>query len=185
MRKFACLFALLLLASWPAAAQDTPKVEVSAHYSYARVNPNTSGVDSFSLNGGGGSLAYNANNWLGIVGEFNGYKVGKIGGVDPDATVFTYLFGPRVSFRGNERITPFVHALFGGARASTDFAGGTSSDNAFSMAFGGGIDAKVSEHVAIRLGQIDYLVTRFDEGTGRVNQNNFRYSGGIVFRFGK
>lgn len=183
MRKLVCLFALLLLASFPAAAQETPKVEVAAYYSYVRVNPNTSGVDNFNLNGGGGSIAYNANNWLGFVAEFNGYKVGDIGGVNPQANIFTYQFGPRVSFRGNDRFTPFVHALFGGARASTDLAGGTSSDNAFSMSVGGGVDAKLTEHVAIRVAQVDWLLTRFDEGAGRVNQNNFKYSGGIVFRF--
>lgn len=183
MRKVACLFALVLLATLPMAAQDTPKVEVSAHYSYARVSPDTSGVDSFNLNGGGGSVAFNANNWFGVAAEFNGYKVGKINGVDPDASIITYLFGPRISFRGNERWTPFVHGLFGGARASSGFGGATGSENAFAMAFGGGFDAKVTDHVAIRVAQVDYFITRFDEGTGKVNQNGFRYSGGIVFRF--
>ena len=181
MRKLVCLFALLLLATLPMAAQDTPKVEVSAHYSYARVNPDIG--DSVNLNGGGGSVAFNANNWFGVVGEFNFYKMGKIGGVDPEASIITYLFGPRISFRGNERWTPFVHGLFGGARASSSFAGASGSESAFAMAFGGGFDAKVSEHVAVRVAQVDYFITRFDEGSGKVNQNGFRYSGGIVFRF--
>jgi len=33
-------------------------------------------------------------------------------------TVYTYLFGPRYSFRNYERFTPFVQALFGGIHAS-------------------------------------------------------------------
>jgi peptidoglycan-associated lipoprotein len=182
MRKVVCLFALMLLAAWPAAAQEQPKVEVAAYYSYVRTNPSTSGVDGFNLNGGGGSVAFNANSWLGFVGEFNGYKVGDIAGVDPQANVFTYQFGPRLSARG-ERFTPFVHALFGGARISSDFAGTGTSDSSFSMSVGGGIDAKLTDHIAIRVAQVDWLLTRFDEGAGRVNQNNFKYSGGIVFRF--
>ena len=184
MRKFVCLSAVLLLVSLTAAAQDTPKAEVAVQYSYVRLNPHTSGVDSINLNGGTGSIAYNANNWLGIVGEFGGYKVGKIAGVDPHAKVFTYLFGPRISYRGNERFTPFAHALFGGAHIGTNFSGG-GSENAFAMALGGGVDAKLTDHIALRLAQVDYLLTRFNEGTGGVSQNSFRYSGGIVFRFGK
>ena len=43
----------------------------------------------------------------------------------------------------------------------------------------------MGSHVALRLAQIDYLLTRYTNPfTNTNNQNNFRYVGGIVFKFG-
>jgi hypothetical protein len=66
------------------------------------------------------------------------------------------------------------------------------SQNAFSLATGGGIDVKINRKVAFRPIQLDYLLTRFQPifiaGLGQVNrnrnQNNLRYSTGFAFRFG-
>jgi hypothetical protein len=46
---------------------------------------------------------------------------------------------------------------------------------------GGGLDIKVSERVAIRAFQIDYLRARFFGQT----ENRGRLAFGLVFRFGK
>lgn len=170
--------ALLFLAAINVAAQDTPKVEVAGQYSYVRTNPSTGGIDSFNLNGGGGSISANVNRWLGLVAEVNGYRIGKINGVNPKANLVSYLFGPRVTFR-KEGVQPFVHALFGGAHVGSSL--GLGSDNAFAMALGGGMDIKVAEHFSIRPAQVDYLMTRFDEGAGHHNQNNFPVFGGRGF----
>jgi hypothetical protein len=72
-----------------------------------------------------------------------------------------------------------AQVLFGGARGI-----GISPLNAFAMAASAGVDWKISEHLAIRPVQAEYLQTRFmDGGTNR--QNNFRYGAGIVFPFGR
>jgi hypothetical protein len=63
------LLAVLSLFGVSAHAQDTPKVDIFAGYSYVRNNPSTSGVSSFSLNGGSASVAYNANSWLSGVAD--------------------------------------------------------------------------------------------------------------------
>jgi hypothetical protein len=53
------------------------------------------------------------------------------------------------------------------------------------MAAGGGIDLPIGKVVAIRLAEIDYVLTRLTNPlTSTNNQNNFRYVGGIQFRFG-
>lgn len=185
MRKFWCLLGLLLLFSVAASAQDNPKADVFLGYSYLRVNPGTiSGIPGFNLNGGVGSVNYSRGHSLGVVGEFGGYHVGSIGGVPVSGTLLTYLFGPRFTYHSGSRISPFAHVLFGGAHVNGSAFGGTTSANSFAVAIGGGVDAKVAEHVAVRLGQFDYLLTRFDiSGTGRTSQNNLRYTGGIVFRW--
>jgi hypothetical protein len=51
------------------------------------------------------------------------------------------------------------------------------------MTAGGGIDFKVSKHVSVRPVQADYFLTKIPDGLNN-RQNNFRFSAGVVFRFG-
>jgi len=186
MRKLACLVGLgmLFLLAQTAAAQDTPKVDAFLGYSYVRANPETSGAPSFNLHGGSASVAYNVSNSLGLVADFGGYHVNKIGGFPVDSAVYTYLFGPRLSYRRSEsKLTPYAQILFGGTHLGRG-ALQAGSDNAFAMTVGGGLDANPTRHIGLRLGQVEYLMTRFKEATpNRVTQNNLRFSTGIVFRW--
>lgn len=59
------------------------------------------------------------------------------------------------------------------------------SDNAFAMALGGGVDWKASPRIAVRLFQVEYVLTRFGLLGSATNQHNARISGGVVFRFGE
>jgi hypothetical protein len=161
----------------PAKAQDeTPKAELYAGYNYVRVSDLGT---SFNFNGGSGQFAYNANDWLGLVADFGGYYTSD----GFHAGVLSYLFGPRINFRGHGfrghgNVTPFAQVLFGGAH-SID----TAPLTAFAMTVGGGVDFKISEHFAIRPVQAEYFLTKFTDGANN-RQNNFRYGAGIVFRFG-
>src|SRR5574337_84995 len=173
MRKVGCLIGLVFLVSLTAAAQNAQKAEVFLGYSYVRARPSTSGASGINFHGGSGSLAYNATSSLGIVADFGGYRAGNIQGSGVDANVFTYLFGPRLSYRAYDRVTPFAQVLFGGARGSASFLGSSTSQNSFAMAAGGGLDVGVTRRVAARLVQVEYLLTRFQESTsGRQTQNN-------------
>src|SRR5260370_18305258 len=168
-----------------AHAQDVPKFDVFAGYSYVRANPAPSGIDSFSMNGGSASLGYNANHWLSAVADFGGYHTDNILGTGIDGTLSTYLFGPRLSYRHDSRITPFGQVLFGVAHiGGHNGLAFSTSDNSFAMTIGGGVEFKVSHRFSIRPLQVDYLLTRFNElGTGAQNQNNLRVSTGVVFHF--
>lgn len=115
--------------------------------------------------------------------------------------MYNFLFGPTATtYFGHSSV--FGHALFGVARSSLSagvtvpIIGGISapinSASAFAMAFGGGVDIGVGRHFAIRAAQVDYVRTNFNSvdalaaglstGTGN-QQNSFRYSGGVVWRF--
>ena len=60
----------------------------------------------------------------------------------------------------------------------------SATQHPFSMAVGGGLDVNVSKNVAIRVAELDYFLTRYTNPiTSTNNQNNFRYLGGVVFRF--
>jgi hypothetical protein len=183
----------------------TPKVEWFLGYSFWRAMPTAMSNRMGYLHGGSTSVAYNFNRYVGLVADFGGYDNSRLtlfsptGGrtLDSDGSAYTYLFGPRLSYRGYARFTPFVQALFGGAYASSVTISGCSgspsctplgAENAFAMTVGGGLDLKIHRHIAIRLFQAEYLMTRFADASTtageRITQNNVRLSTGIVFRFG-
>jgi len=165
------------------ATGNVPQVEVSGGYSYVRANPaNSNG--GFNLNGGSGSLTYNFTDHFSAVGEFGGYHFsGLPAGLS--STMYTYLFGPRISLRKSGRVTPFAQVLLGGGRLNASSGGVDAGENGFAMAVGGGVDLNVNSRFAIRLVQADYLLTRFANVNGSsVTQNNARISAGLVFRFG-
>lgn len=109
--------------------------------------------------------------------------------------MFTYQFGPVIRMPWHAA-TLFGETLFGGSNTNgygnleraINAGGGTLSvsgtQHPFSMSVGGGLDVKVSDHVAIRLAELDYFLTRYTNPfTSTNNQNNFRYLAGMVFRF--
>lgn len=180
MRKTIIMFVLCLFVAGVASAQ---KAEVFGGYSFLRVSDQGSSVN---FNGGSGSVAFNANKWLGVVADFGAYHA-NVSGVS--GNLYTYMFGPKLSYHSG-KITAFGQALFGGAHGTASgscedaspAAGCGGSDNAFAMAVGGGFDAKVAPHVAVRLIQAEYLMTKFNDGVNN-RQNCARISAGIVFRF--
>ncbi|MBL8169127.1 MAG: porin family protein [Acidobacteria bacterium] len=187
MRKLLFIAALMMFAlPLLAQAQDKPRAEIFGGYSYLRADDDVDGLD---LHGWNASGAINFNKWLGVVSDFSGhYGDVTISPTLGKADLSTYLFlaGPRFTYRGNERVTPFGHILFGAARSHVDFFDVVGNrvrvrDTAFAMAVGGGLDVKVVDALAIRLFQADYVLTRFNDD----NQNNFRLSTGLVLRLGK
>ncbi len=182
MRSLLIVGMLLFAFAGLSRAQDQPSFEVGGNYTYVRINPG-GGASSQDCHGGGGSGAGNLNNYFGVVGEFSGCKL--TGLTSGSGHAFTYLFGPRLTYRSHGRFEPFGEALFGGARLTLSAAGVSASRNGFAMAIGGGADYKFSRSVAIRLVQADYLYSRIDFGAGApTHQNNFRLQAGVVFRFG-
>jgi len=205
MKKCIAVAALFLLVCLTALAQERPKTEVFVGYSYARLNPSVSGQPSFSVNGGNASVAHDVMGSISLVGDFSGYHVGKIGNAGADVDLYTFLFGPRYSYRDNGRIIPFAQVLVGGITSTfgavplNSFVGNRAGG--FAMTVGGGVDAKFGDHLAFRLIQSEYFLTRFDEPlsarpggpigpflgvftvTTKATQNNLRLATGIVLRF--
>jgi hypothetical protein len=52
------------------------------------------------------------------------------------------------------------------------------------MSAGGGLDVPLNQRVQIRVGEFDYLLTRFTNQFTNSNQNNFRYLGGLNINMG-
>jgi len=169
------------------AQEQVSKLEAYGGYYYARFNVNASAAggapsETFNGNGGGGQIEYNANRWLGVVGDLAGYGATSTVNGALVGGAFTYLFGPRVNFR-HGKITPFAQALFGGIR-TTDGIGQSGPENNFAMTAGGGIDFKVSKHVSIRPVQAEYFMTKIPDGLNN-RQDNLLLGAGIVIRLGR
>ena len=182
---------IALLSAAVAGAQETPavpKAETGFNYSFTRISRGSS-TPSFNANGGSGYAAYNVNRVLGVVVDMGAYHNGNA--ANQDATMFTYLFGPRFNWRMS-RVTPYAQALAGGARVWTsmdDPATGLSTrsgQNGFAAAFGGGFDIALTDHLSVKPFQMEYLMTKAEGVFNNNNlQNNMRYSAGVVFRFGR
>jgi hypothetical protein len=208
--KKSCLVFVLLLVGTTAFAQD--RVELFGEYSYLRFYPTITGLNSRSFNGGGGGAQLNFLKIFGIKAEFMGYgsttftatyshPIVLPGGTIPAGTystqgnMFTYLFGPVIR-SPLPKVKPFGEILFGGSNSngyvnlekSFDEAGSTLSrtpaQHPFTMAVGAGVDVSITQHVALRPAELDYVLSRYSNPlTSTNNQNNFRYCGGVIFKF--
>jgi hypothetical protein len=189
----------LLLLSIPSFAQEVnyPKAEVFGGFSISSVavsstDPVTGLTSSLreSFMGWQGSANLNVTHHLGIVGDFGGqYKT--VAGIPMNS--YQFLFGPRIAFRG-PRVTPFVHAMFGGVKEGvgsfslTDPITGLTvttpsvSSTGLGMAMGGGLDVNLSDRLALRVPQFDW--TPMHVG-GIWEKNVIRIGIGIVVKAGQ
>jgi Outer membrane protein beta-barrel domain len=175
LRKTISVLFLVLALSFMGFAQEYHnKAEVFAGYQWTNVGPGN-GADRVNMNGWNGQLSGYFNKSVGITADFSGAYKSESGAT---LHLHSYMFGP--TFRvPNEKVTPYVHALFGATRLSGSALQFSAAENAFAYALGGGVDVSTGKKVAIRLGQFDYVGSHFESQ----NQNNFRYSAGIVFKF--
>jgi len=187
------LIGTLLTAGAAAYAQETvetPKIEVGANYTYIRDNPGGA-LGSYNANGGSGYVEYNFNKFFGMVADLGGTRAGTDNGFALNTTAFEYRFGPRVNFR-HSRFTPYIQTLVGGERLSNGLNPGApdprlaGSQNNFAAEIGGGLDITLTSHIAVKPFEVDYLLSQVSPSGTNLNyvQNNFRYSAGVVFRFG-
>jgi opacity protein-like surface antigen len=152
------------------------------------------------------SIARNLNKYLGIKGDFSAYFDSGPGHVSvivctPGCTTssqdfhvekraFYFMAGPEIKWRNKTRLTPFAHALFGGARSTADFSTAsalfTHSDShtrtGFAQAFGGGVDIRLTRQFSIRT-MADYTAAYLGSADPEYSnrQNHVRLSIGIVF----
>jgi hypothetical protein len=155
----------ILLAGFLCAPALAQRVEIFGGAQYEHLQ------SSYNAVGWNASLTGNFKHVLGITGDFSGvYNSHRA-----NSTVYTYTVGPVLTAR-LPVIQPFVHALFGGASISA--AG--SSDNAFAMIFGGGLDIGLRKGIGLRLVQADWIMTQFG---GQTQDRQGRVSAGIVIKF--
>jgi opacity protein-like surface antigen len=196
MRKLVMIIFLIACGaslSFAQMADDQPKNQFFAGYSFNSADINTLTIDPHRTAQNGINLEYTRNitRHVGITGDasahFHRETRSATGGTFTSKRDQYFLLGGLQFKTGNgKRVQPFAHALFGASL----FRGFTSNirttgnvytfDDAtsFAMALGGGLDVQLSGRIDVRLIQADYAPTFF--GSGR--QNNFRLSFGLVFK---
>jgi len=192
LRAWLVTVVFLLLSAF-AMAQSSSRVEVFGGYTYMR--PDFSLASPNSASGWNASANFKAWRRIGFVADFSGFypSYSYPQGASVSGKAFAFLFGPQVSFP-HGRFSPFTRFLIGAAHVTPQNIGGTSynffrSNNALSLAAGGGLDYSVARHIAIR-GQVDWLYAKLtplgggDPGVNYVkNRSVARISTGVVFRF--
>ena len=196
MRKLLVIIFLIAGSATVSFAQtpdDQPKNQFFAGYSFNSADINTLTIDPHRTGQNGINLEYTRQitRHIGITGDasahFHRETSSTTGGTFTSRRDQYFMLGGLQFKTGNGKwVQPFAHALFGASL----FRGFTSDirttgnvytfDDATSlaMAFGGGVDIRISRRIDLRLIQADYAPTWF--GSGR--QNNFRLSVGIVFK---
>jgi len=211
MKNLALLiaFLIILLTYASVLAQNEKKPEFFAGYSFESVNTGISSSDftatttsldnRFKLNGLNLSAADYFTKRLGVAADFSAHfntrsdTFGATAG-QSKFSLYNITAGPQLRFPSRSRFTPFAHALAGIARRNLTetFTDGTTNftdqNTSFTMNLGGGVDYKLNDHFAWRIGQFDYnpifLRSRtinsiaFPSGT----LNGFRFSTGIVIK---
>lgn len=171
---------ILTAALWLAAA-EAPKYEFFGGYSYQRIEG-----DNFPA-GWNASFAGYFTDTIGIVADFSGhYKSWDVtdGGETSNLDIRSHYFlaGPQFAFHQDRPVTPFVRAMAGFSYVSMKMEGPVNvSDSSTDFAFGlgGGIDVDVSDAVAVRVIQADYIRLT---GDGHAGGNVLRLSFGLVFK---
>jgi peptidoglycan-associated lipoprotein len=188
VRSILILF-LLSIASVNLMAQTQPSNEIALDYAYVHTNAPPGGCGCFSMNGGSGSYAYHLGPQFAAVIEVGAVHASKIGTSGLDLTLTSYLAGPRFYYRRpGARFVPYGQVLLGAVRATGGLApansGGAPSSTVFSATLGGGVEFNISRTITVRVAQVDYWVTTFDNKVDG-HQNNIRITTGAAYHFGK
>lgn len=182
-----------------AAAQEQPfpKWEVYGGYSFLYPNADIHGQLPGALlplssrlesnpRGAGASVTYNFDQWIGLTLDASTHwGSGEIGLANRiDDTGFSNLsFGPKITFR-HERFAPFLEVLVGDHRLMPE---AFHHVDKLGVMFGGGLDIKLSRHVALRLIRADYVLSNYrygNPGVPSTELRGFRLQTGLNFMFG-
>jgi outer membrane protein OmpA-like peptidoglycan-associated protein len=192
--------AVLFTFATCAAAQEesAPKVELYGGYSFFHPGANVNGELPGAIaplssrleanpRGLGGTLTFNFNRWLGL--SFDGStdwgsgEAGLVRRID-DAAFANFSVGPKITYRGH-RFSPFIEVLVGSHRLAPD---AFHDIDKLGFMFGGGLDIKLSRHVAWRLLRADYVISDYRFGASPATPNTeirgARLQTGLNFMFG-
>lgn len=197
VRTLLCIVGVLGFSA-SSHAQTVPRAEFSAGWRLLNI-PDAVGTESETLPlGWYADVAGNLTPMFAVVGEVGGnYKnfddvlaqLGANVNVDVNVNVHTFMGGVRFSARQNPAFTPYVQALFGLAHAKSDVEGQVTvggrtisldesmSDSEFAFDADGGVNIRLSDALALRVGAGYLRVGTSDGG------NAFRFSAGVVIPF--
>jgi hypothetical protein len=168
--------ALLLIVPALAHAQEVDRFEMSAGYSYLRLDTRALGLTQYTnANGGIFGLGLHFTPWLAAVADLSA-NYGRNGG--NSFRSFYALTGPQVAYRRG-RSSFLARGLVGEARSSV--SGLQATDTGLAWGAGGGYEYRLTPYWVVRPVQADYIRSNTFSST----QKSLRISAAIVLTFGK
>jgi hypothetical protein len=184
----ASLLSLMVIGvAAPAAAQDTPKAEISGGYNWLAAKQSGGDEDEEWVKFPKGwyfDVAGNISDTLSVVGQVTGnYKTFED---DSKTNIHTYMFGIRGSSPGLVR--GFGQVLLGGVatKVEDEFFGIDENETNFGLQIGGGVNLIGSGGVGLRVG-LDYIrVFASEDGLVLAGDDldAFRFNVGVTFGIG-
>lgn len=171
-----------LLALWAALPPTAAAGDLFGGYSMMRVSDH-------QVNGGAVSWSWPLGRHVRLVVE-GSIERGLVAGENLDE--WAILGGPVLTPWRERRFSPFVHAKAGFVRSRQQVEvfgvaigpdglcdGGCPYSSGGGAEFGGGLDYRLSDRLALRVPQVDYRVTWLDGA----NANRLRLSAGVIYRW--
>jgi opacity protein-like surface antigen len=171
------------------APQTRQRPDLAIDYTVLRSNALPGGCTCFYAYGGSATLAWPLKvRGVAVLGDITAGHAGGISSNRYELTLSTYTVGLRYSLPIHKTsLRPFADTLTGISHTTGSLVQGASaavsnSGASFALNVGGGLDLNFSPRLSLRLAEIDYLLTNFDNGA-RNRQNILRMSAGAVFHF--
>jgi len=182
-----------------------PRFELAPGFSFFQLDAGHPG--SLNCVGGGVVATYNLNRWIGITADVTGCKM-QSPGVNMSGDYLNYVAGPRFTYRSASGWDPYVQALWGGVKLSTNtiypdlrhvdiadvpeidqpavYSSYTSQEqtNSWAFKFGAGVNRVMNEAVAIRVIDVADVHVWSRSLNGRYYPNNIAITTGVTLRFG-
>ena len=175
MKKLLGLLALFMLASLPAMAQYSgPRLEVNGGYTYTSYDA-PGGGPRVNFNGWDAGVGFNVNGWLSAAGDFDGSYARTRDGV----ALYLHVRATDLSHG-----PPQDHTVR--SRAVRRFARQHSLEHLSRIMHSAGrlVEASTTRSASTsRSGWPRSIIEQTQNFQPGPNQNNFKYKGGIVFRF--
>jgi len=171
------------------AAQTAPPPQgrFDAAFTYNPMRSNVVGSGGFWMQGASAQAEVRLTHGLGVAADIGGLHTGNINSSGVGLDMITYTFGPRYAWSpARHKVSFYGQGLVGGAHGFNGLfphaAAPQASASSLAVLAGGGFDATLSPHLALRVIEADWLRTQLPNSTTGV-QNNLRLGAGLVFHF--
>jgi outer membrane immunogenic protein len=193
LKSFSLALGVCLLSIGNANAQNalqtSQRPDLAIDYTVLRSNAPPGGCTCFYAYGGSATFAWPLKvHGVAVLGDLTASRAGGISSNRYELTLSTYTVGLRYTPPIHKTaLRPFAETLVGLSHANGSLVQGTTagvsnSGASFALNAGGGLDLRLSPHLSLRLAEINYLLTNFDNGVSN-RQNILRMSAGGVIHF--
>jgi outer membrane protein OmpA-like peptidoglycan-associated protein len=194
------IIAVLCCAGTVAVAQDQPAPKWELYGGYSAFYPGctvygllpggvapVSSCLTWDPRGVGASITYDFNRWFGLTvdssGQWGSGKSGVAARID-QVEFFNISAGPKITFR-THYFSPFLEVLGGEHRLASEAFG---NDFAPGFMAGGGLDANLGRHFAVRLFRADFVYSDHQYGPSSIvpatDVRGLRLQAGLVYMWG-